>query len=346
MNESVKIKLKIIGIIVGVTGVVFLTIKFLLPLVTPFVLAFILAALLNKPITFLTKKARLGRGVAAFVVMALFIAGVGAGVFFGGKILCDRAGDIFDGCEKCIDDALIFTEDCCCDIDRSFGMSEGSSFSYLEERMADLENKISGSLMDGSKGMLSQCVAFLTAFTFFLIAFFFLGKDFESIKEKAGQSVFGREIDFFGRRMKRIFGTFIKTQLIIMLITCTICWVGLWLLKNPYAFLAGMGIGLMDALPVLGTGTVFVPWVIILIVMKNYQKALWIFVIYVICYGVRQFLEPKLMADKFSISPVVMLIALYAGLLLFGISGVITGPIGAVIIKEISAELIKKLVET
>lgn len=68
-----------------------------------------------------------------------------------------------------------------------------------------------------------------------------------------------------------------------------------------------------------------------------------IMILYLICYYTRQFLEPKLMGVKFGMSPTVMLITIYAGLKLFGVMGVFTGPVALILIREISDIVIKNL---
>ena len=85
------------------------------------------------------------------------------------------------------------------------------------------------------------------------------------------------------------------------------------------------------------------PWGVILIFMGRYPEAVGIFAIYLVCYYVRQFLEPKLMGNNLGVSPILMLLSLYLGLVLFGITGVITGPIAAILIREISLRAIKNL---
>ena len=163
------------------------------------------------------------------------------------------------------------------------------------------------------------------------------------IKVQCDNSIFGTELKFLGGRLKDILTTYVKTQLIIMTLTCIICSAGLYFMGNPYALLLGVLIGIIDALPVLGTGTVFIPWCIILLIMGKYSSAVAILVIYLVAYYTRELLEPKLMGAGFGVSPVLMLVSLYVGLILFGISGVITGPVAVILIREICTRLIKKL---
>ena len=77
--------------------------------------------------------------------------------------------------------------------------------------------------------------------------------------------------------------------------------------------------------------------------MKNFKQAVFIFLLYIVCYYTRQFLEPKLMGDKLGISPVMMLASIYVGMLLFGIVGVFTGPVAYVLIKEIAGIILMQL---
>ena len=172
----------------------------------------------------------------------------------------------------------------------------------------------------------------------------FISGDMSSIRSSVKKNIFGKEIIYLGRRLKTVLGNYLKTELIIMAITCVICCVGLFIMKNPYALLLGIVIGFVDALPILGTGTIFLPWVLVLVFMHRLKQASMIMILYLICYYTRQFLEPKLMGDKFGMSPTVMLITIYAGLKLFGVMGVFTGPVALILIREISDIVIKKLV--
>ena len=94
-----------------------------------------------------------------------------------------------------------------------------------------------------------------------------------------------------------------------------VCIIGLFCTGNSYALLAGMGIGLCDALPFLGTGTIFIPWAILEIVNGRYLMAAVYAVIYTIANLTRELLEPKLVGDKLGISPLAVVISVYVCLL-------------------------------
>ena len=113
-------------------------------------------------------------------------------------------------------------------------------------------------------------------------------------------------------------------------------------MKNPYAVLLGVLIGLLDALPLFGTGTIFIPRIIICVLSRSYLQAAGLAVIYVPCYFGREFLEARLMGNGIGITSLESLISIYAGFYLFGILGFLLGPVGYLITKELTAQWLTK----
>jgi len=114
-----------------------------------------------------------------------------------------------------------------------------------------------------------------------------------------------------------------------------LCTLGLVLIKNPYALLLGLAIALLDALPVLGSGMILLPWSIVLFFQKNYIPGAILLTVFVLCVILREFLEPKLLGKGIGIRPLYTLISMYLGIRIFGVAGFILGPIGLVIIKSL-----------
>lgn len=347
MNSTAKRKFRIAAIIIGVTLGVYLFIKYLLPLVAPFVFAFLIALLIDRPVGFMVKKLRWKRIACVMVMIAVVFLVLGVSVFFAGRALVKQVQRLANNYTEYGEAINEMTNNCCDEVDKFLKLKSGSSYefvsSHAEEAVDGLTDAIVPTIMDRSVDVASWVAGFFTVLTLVIMGTVFMSKDMEKMRAGVQGSLFKDEIMFFGTRMKDILGNYFKSQLIIMSLTFGICTLGLYLMGNPYAFLLGILIGLVDALPVFGTGTVFIPWGIILIIMGKYKSAAGIFFIYFICYYSRQFLEPKLMGNRLGVSPTLMLISLYLGLVLFGITGVITGPIGAIIVKEISGQLIKNL---
>lgn len=141
-----------------------------------------------------------------------------------------------------------------------------------------------------------------------------------------------------GRRLAVTGSAWLKTQSVIFLMTSSLSMLGLLLIGNPYYILGGIGIGVLDALPIFGTGTALVPWSILLLFKREWGHALILFGLYLLCYFLREFTEAHLMGKKMGLSPLETLAAIYVGLQLFGLFGFLLGPIGLLIIKDFVEE--------
>jgi len=121
------------------------------------------------------------------------------------------------------------------------------------------------------------------------------------------------------------------------LITITFCelLIGFSLLNIRYALILAIAIAIIDALPILGTGTVLIPWAVVLVVMGDYKFAACIFGMYLFILIVRQLIEPKIVGTQIGIYPLLTLIAMYTGTQFVGVWGLILGPIVLIILKNI-----------
>ena len=126
-----------------------------------------------------------------------------------------------------------------------------------------------------------------------------------------------------------IFG-WLKAQLKLSSITWLILTMGLILLRIPYAPLWASLIALLDAFPVLGTGTALLPWSLILFLQKDSARAVGLLGIYTVISLSRSVLEPKLVGKPLGLDPLATLFALYAGYKLWGLGGMILSPVLAV----------------
>ncbi len=283
MREQTAIKLKTAGIIVGVTAVVYVLIKYMLPLVAPFAFAFIIACIIDKPVGFMYERFGLKRIIGATVMTVLLTAILGLVIFYGARTLLGQARQLAMKLPEYSSMAAKMAEDCCDRVDDGLNLDEGTSYRIVSGQIDNakgiVNDKLIPAVMNGSWSFISSCAAFLTAFAFMIMAAVFISRDMPKIKVQCDNSIFGTELKFLGGRLKDILTTYVKTQLIIMTLTCIICSAGLYFMGNPYALLLGVLIGIIDALPVLGTGTVFIPWCIILFVMGKYSSAVAILVI-------------------------------------------------------------------
>lgn len=142
-------------------------------------------------------------------------------------------------------------------------------------------------------------------------------------------------------------GAYLKAEIILIFISFIISLIGFYIfmfigLNIKFPLLIALGISFVDALPILGSGTVMVPWAIVSALDGDINLGIAIIVLWIIMCIVRQFLEPKVVSNKLGIHPIFTLIAMYTGFKLIGVLGMLVGPILLIIIKNIFSTIIEQ----
>lgn len=131
-------------------------------------------------------------------------------------------------------------------------------------------------------------------------------------------------------RLRSALGGWLKAQLKLSCVTFMVTLLGFFLLKIPYAPLWAVLVALVDAFPVLGSGTALIPWSLVCFLQGDRLQAFGLLGIYAAAALGRSVLEPKLVGKQLGLDPLVTLLALYAGYKLFGFLGMLLAPILAV----------------
>lgn len=147
------------------------------------------------------------------------------------------------------------------------------------------------------------------------------------------------------REITSILGNYLKAEATLIIISFFIILIGLYVgkfagLKIEYPLLCALGIAFVDALPILGSGTVMLPWAVFSFVDNNVSLGLLLIGLYIFTLVVRQMIEPRLVSNKIGIHPIFTLIAMYTGFKVIGIIGLFLGPIILIILKNIYATMI------
>jgi len=177
---------------------------------------------------------------------------------------------------------------------------------------------------------------FLIVLLIMTVATFFMTKDKLILKAFFFRQLspsWSKKISIFKDNVFNSLVGFIKAQALLISITFTESLIGLNIIGVNYALLIAIVVSLVDVLPVLGTGSVYVPWAIVSALMGNYKLALSLLLLYIIILVVRYMIEPKIVGDQLGIHPVLSLISMYVGLKVIGVAGVILGPAIVIIIK-------------
>ena len=161
----------------------------------------------------------------------------------------------------------------------------------------------------------------------------------DNVRDWKKENVFRMEIKAVSDSLYRLIQVYFKIEALILVINSILCIIALLIIKNPYAVVLGILIGIVDILPVFGTGTVLLPWALFELVNKNVTSAAVLVSAYVVTYFVREIMESKCLGDKTGIPPFVMLMVIFLGIMIYGIMGFILGPVSYCIMKALILHL-------
>ncbi len=318
--------------VMGSALAVYLVFRYALPLVLPFILAFLVAVLIRPLVRWLRKYLHMKESIGAVLILA-----AAGGLLFlllnygGGLLIKEMQGLLEELQEHDI-------------VKRIRGDAEGQLIILGKDCTAAFGNvleKLSGYFtwercisycMSHSPGIVRWCSGFLTSLFVFFIASVLAVEEMERLHQRLTMCIFYKELVDFGLFLSTVCGKWLRVQAAIMLITMFISGIGLWITGFSYALLLGILIGLVDVLPIFGTGTVYLPWLIWEFLNHHPGRGFSLLIIYLICYLTREFMENVLMGKCMGITAFEFLAAVYVGLKLFGAAGFILGPAGVLIV--------------
>ena len=130
-------------------------------------------------------------------------------------------------------------------------------------------------------------------------------------------------------------GLYLRAYGMLFLITFSELLAAFFILGVDYAFVLALVIALVDILPVLGTGTVLIPWGAVALFAGNYGRGIGILVTYAVITVVRQIIEPRIVGKFIGLSPLASLASMYIGLKLMGIVGIFVLPLASIFVKRL-----------
>lgn len=168
------------------------------------------------------------------------------------------------------------------------------------------------------------------------IATYFISRDRNTIKRFGLLLVPASRRDSVEKLAHRLFSSFVgfvNAYLILVLMTALITIIGLTLLGSRYALILGIAAGILDILPVIGPGLLFVPWAAYHFLFGNVIFGLLLLLLYGFNSAIRMVLEAQIIGRNVGLHPLTTLVSLYVGAKMLGPVGIIVGPLVAVIIK-------------
>ncbi len=353
-----------------IVGAFYLFMRFAFWPLFPFIFAFFAAMLLQKPVRLLTKRTPIKKGLAAFLLTmfcALFLIGILA--LAGTKIVTEIKGLVesvistFDSLPDFIMTAerwLIslveklptaletpltswidkLADNLIAAAQQNPSQPSGSLLTNFNFDLSSLKTPLSGVISTASK-VPSALIAIVITF----IATVFITSDYDRIVTFIKRQLPSKKRETLTKTKNLTITTvskMLKAYCLIICITCTELFIGLSALRllgiynGGYIFTIALVTAIVDILPILGSGTILIPWGIVSLLMGKTGLGIGVLVIYVIITVLRQYIEPKLVAGQLGLPPIATLMGMYIGLKIFGVPGMFILPFTITILKVLN----------
>ena len=328
-----------------IAGVVLFVLRNLLPMFAPFLIGFVVASLLPPLIRSITSRWKISRSLISIVCLLLCYAVIFVIIWFFGSrfinVVQEQATRLPEYYNRFLEPELLKLSD---KILASFPDSRQTIeelLNSLESSMQDAIRSVSGMIISLGASWIVGFPGFLIQLIFTIISSFFFTLDYDTVinfvlrQFKPAKQEMLVEIVTSART---VIWKILRVYALLMTITFFELYAGFTLFKIPMAPLLAFCVAIVDILPVLGTGTILIPWGIILLILGNTSLGIGILLLYVLITAVRQFLEPKIIGSQVGLHPIVTLLCIFAGAQLIGVIGIFAFPVIATIIKKMNDE--------
>lgn len=344
IRKVLNIVLLILGVYIGAKLAVFYM---------PFLVAFVISLMIEPGIKYLMKKTKLSRKMSSIIIFIIVFAIIIGSITWGIVSLISESTNLLQTLNLYIDRA--YTQ-----IQETIGklsISRVSISSSVASLMQDASKELLFKLSTWITGFLTKLMSIITSIpsiaiyvVITILSVYFVCTDRIYILDFMEHHMPKKWVQKIGGHIREItikLGGYLKAEAILILVSFVISLVGLYIFKFvgmnvKYPLLIALGIGFVDALPILGSGSVMAPWAVMEALNGDIQLGMAIIVLWIIMSIVRQFLEPKIVSGKIGIHPIFTLIAMYTGFKVIGVMGMLVGPIVLIILKSVFASVLEE----
>jgi sporulation integral membrane protein YtvI len=316
--------------------------RYLLPVLMPFLVAFVLAFLIQRPAAWIARRLRAPKGrLSVLLLVLVYVAVFGVAFSGGGRVFAVIREFVIDVPDIYRRDILPLLNYVLEGVAENLSEADPFVSAQIENSLQQAVQSI-GQMVSGLSVTLLQMVSeFITGVPSVLIRVvltvitsFYICSDYDRILAALWRLLpdrwqnLCRDIKQYGLNMIRVY---IRSYSLLFLLTFTELTIGFLIFQIPHSLLVAVLIAIFDILPVLGTGGVLIPWAVILAVIGNYPLAAGILILYVIITVVRNSVEPRIVGKQIGLHPLLTLIAMFTGVSLAGLPGLILLPMAVMI---------------
>lgn len=319
----------------AVLAACYLVARYVLSLFAPFIVALVLAALIDPIVELLSRRYRFKRGICAsvclllvFVLLSVIIALVIVRIVSEVQDLY-RALPIYNMnleeiLGRIIMQVKMVTEDLPDSVIEAVRRTQSTLYTGLERLLLSM----TGVIMSLPRLSINVIVSFFAAF--------FISRDKREISDFLANLAPARWRERAKKAKAGLISAilrFIRAYLILISVTVIVSIIGFTVAQVRYAWLFGIIAGILDLIPLVGPGLLYVPLIIFHLAVSQFYQAIVIAVLMAVQFFVRKGMEPRVLGSNLGIHPLVVLVSMYLGFRLLGAVGMFVGPFFAVILK-------------
>ncbi|WP_018591706.1 sporulation integral membrane protein YtvI [Terrisporobacter glycolicus] len=332
LNRSFLYKLKNNVIFFVIYLLLFLLVVKTFGYIAPFFIAGLLAVIINPISEKLKRKFKVNKGIST---LFLSLLGVGLVIFLASFLLVKGSQQLVSFLNNIDSNSYSYLgtmiNDWVSNLDKYVNYFQGISNNSIDiqslvanygKNLADIAKTMLAKIIDLATSLPTVVLIIITLF----MSTYFIAKDFDKI-ENSFLNIFTDDTKVKVRRVKNEIMSsikgYIKAYTILMSITFLVIWISFSIFKIPYGLPLAIIGALLDLIPFLGIIVIFVPVIIYYFVIENYFISIGIAIVFIGLSILRQILEPKLVSVNVGISPLLTIIAIFVGIQVAGILGII-----------------------
>ena len=331
-----------------IAGIIYILLRNFVPMFAPFLIGFVLASVLAPLIRRICAEWKVKRSLVAIacLIVCYFVIFSAIG-FFGSHVLSfiqDQAVRLPRYYYEFLYPGLMAISD-------KILASSAESSQTIARLLESIETRLQSGIMDLSGVIVSMVASWIMGFPGFLIQLiftvissFFFTLDYETVVAfilRQFQPETQAMVVEVVSSAKIVTWKILRVYALLMTITFLELYAGFTILRIPMAAPMAFLVAVVDILPVLGTGGILLPWAAILLILKNHGLAFGILLLYLVILVVRNMLEPRIVGKQIGLHPLATLAALFLGLKLLGLAGLIIFPVALTVVVNFTKEELK-----
>lgn len=342
MNKPKLVDISIVAVgIAAIALIAYFTVDRIIPVFSPFLIAWAVATMVRSPAAKLSKKTRVPeRILRVFLAVLITLISFGMVAILIWQLLSaiwrflsdiGEGGAVFDLFDKLSNpDFPFFVDKIPKELTARLSEAVDTMISEALSRLA--------SLLTSLVSTLPNALLFLVVTVISLIYFCIDLERINSFITGVLSTKVNKMLQNAREKFFKVALGYAKSYFLILLITFGEVFLGLVLIRVEHAALLALFISLLDILPIIGVGTVLLPWSIFSFIFGSHMRGIGLLILFAVVAVVRQFIEPRIVGKNLNLHPVVTIVFIYVGYAFFGILGIIILPIAALIVGALIKE--------